>query len=82
LNYGGFVTSCISLLLVAVAMFAIIRLINRVDEELNERFAGLRDPGDPPNKKCPFCLSTIAYRAVRCPNCTSQLEVPAATPKP
>ena len=75
LNYGVFLNACVSLSLVAVAMFIIIRMINRVDEELDERFGEQPAPAEPSDKKCEFCRSTIPFRATRCPFCTSQLPL-------
>lgn len=80
LNYGLFLNSCLSLLIVAIAMFVIIRLINRVDEELDERFGEPRPSTEPSDKKCDYCRSTIPFRAIRCPNCTSELTVPEISP--
>jgi large conductance mechanosensitive channel len=75
LDYGQFVNAFIALLLVAIAMFVLIRVANRIDEELDERFAGeTPPPEEPADKKCPYCRTAIPFRAVRCPNCTSQLE--------
>ncbi|MCC9602538.1 large conductance mechanosensitive channel protein MscL [Stieleria sp. JC731] len=74
LNYGMFLNNCLSLLIVAVAMFIIIRAANRLDEELDERFGDPPAPEEPSDKKCEFCRSTIPYRATRCPQCTSQLS--------
>lgn len=75
INYGLFINSIVSFLLVALAMFLIIRAVTRVDRQLEDSFGGQKpQPGDPDNKKCPFCLSTIAYRATRCPQCTSELD--------
>lgn len=74
LNYGQFLNSCLTLLIVAVAMFAIIRFMNRLDEELDEAFGEKAPPPEEPtDKKCEFCRSTIPYRATRCPQCTSEL---------
>ena len=75
LNYGQFINSCFSLFLIALAMFAIIRIVNRIDSELDEAF-GEEPPADdePSEKKCPHCRTMIPYRASRCPNCTSELE--------
>jgi len=73
INYGNFINSCLSLLIVAIAMFAIIRLVNRLDEQLDEAFGDPPPPGEPSDKKCDFCREAIAYRATRCPKCTSQL---------
>lgn len=76
MNYGTFINSCISLLIVALTMFIIIRVVNRMDEELDEAFGAAPPEGEPKEKKCDFCRTTIAYRASRCPNCTSDLTPP------
>lgn len=75
LNYGLFVNAVLTFLIVALAMFVVIRGINRVDREL-ERRSGAAEPapGDPDTKKCPFCLATVPFKATRCPQCTSTLE--------
>ena len=74
LNYGEFFNACFSFLVIAIAMFLIVRGINRLDQQLEEAF-GEPEKGDdePSEKKCEFCRTTIAYRAVRCPHCTSNL---------
>jgi len=80
LNYGVFINNVIALIIVAIAMFLVIRAVNRVDamldREADDPATPPRTPEEPENKKCPFCRSTIAYRAVRCPQCTSRLEEP------
>jgi large conductance mechanosensitive channel len=82
LNYGAFINSIVAFLIVALAMFLIIRSLNRIDEELDEHFGESKvQPEEPTVKKCHFCRSTIAYRAIRCPNCTSNL-VDGNTPLP
>ena len=66
LNYGIFLQTIIDFLIVAFAIFLLIRQVNRLR----------RDPEAAPapaTKNCPFCVSAIAMQAVRCPNCTSQL---------
>lgn len=75
LNYGVFINNVIAFLLVALAMFLLVRAINRLDAELEEEFGegAEKAPAAPANKKCPYCLSTIPYRATRCPQCTSEL---------
>ena len=70
LNYGVFINNCIALLIVAIAMFVIIRIVNRIDDALD----GPKQPQEPVHKKCPFCLSTVPFRATRCPHCTSALD--------
>lgn len=77
INYGIFINNVIALLIVAAAMFAIIRFVNSLDERLERQFAGKKAPGEPADKKCPHCLSTIPYRATRCGHCTSQLDAVA-----
>ncbi|GAA5507708.1 large conductance mechanosensitive channel protein MscL [Novipirellula caenicola] len=76
INYGMFLNTCLSLVIVALAMFMIIRAVNRVDEELDERFGEPKPSEEPSDKKCDFCRSTIPFRAIRCPQCTSELNVP------
>jgi len=77
-NYGLFINTIITFLIVALAMFLIIRFINRLDAQLEEEFGEQpKEPSEPANKKCPYCLQTIPYRATRCPQCTSHLEARA-----
>lgn len=73
LNYGLFLNNMVALLLIAMAMFLIIRAINRVDELLEKEVDSEAEQA-PNNKKCPHCRETIAYRATRCPHCTSELD--------
>ncbi|KAA5542088.1 large conductance mechanosensitive channel protein MscL [Roseiconus nitratireducens] len=76
INYGQFLNNCLSLFIVALAMFAIIRVVNRLDAQLEEAFGDKPPEGEPADKKCDFCRSTIPFRASRCPHCTSSLDVP------
>ena len=69
-NYGLFINAIISFLIVAVAMFLIIRAINRLQEGKAEED---QDP-TPTTRDCPFCFTAIPIQATRCPNCTSQLK--------
>lgn len=81
LNYGLFINNVIALLLVAVVMFLIIRSMNRLRDELQDDDGKDDDaPAEPDNKKCRYCRTAIPFRAVRCPNCTSELP-DAAAPK-
>lgn len=68
-SYGLFINAVISFLLVALAMFLLIRAINRLQAE-----KPAEEPAAPAAKDCPFCLSSIPLAATRCPHCTSQLE--------
>ena len=80
-NYGLFLNNCIALLLVALAMFIIIRAINRLDKQLEDVMGSDKAAEDEPtDKKCTYCRSTIPYRATRCPHCTSELPDPTEQP--
>jgi large conductance mechanosensitive channel len=67
LNYGVFLNTVISFLIVAFSVFLLIRTINRLKRE--------QEAAPPPlsSKECPFCCSTIALKATRCPHCTAAL---------
>jgi len=69
LNYGMFINTVISFLIVAFAIFILIRNINR----LKKAEAPAPAPA-PTTKDCPFCLTPIPIKAVRCPHCTSNVE--------
>lgn len=76
-NYGVFINNVLIFLIVALAMFYLIRLVNRLDQQMEEEFAPQKadeGPKQPSNKKCPYCLQTIPYKATRCPQCTSHLD--------
>ena len=68
INYGLFINTIISFIIVAFAVFLVIRGINRMQRE--EEAA----PEEPTTKECPYCFSEISIKASRCPQCTSQLE--------
>jgi large conductance mechanosensitive channel len=66
-NYGVFLNSIITFLIVGYAMFLVVQAANRLRRQPEA-------PAAPPNtKECPFCKSTIAMSATRCAFCTSQL---------
>ena len=64
ISYGLFLNSVISFLIVAFAVFLLIKSINKLQTEAPEEVT---------TKECPFCVSSIAIKATRCPNCTSEL---------
>ena len=68
LNYGVFINTVVSFLIVAFSVFLLIRSVNRLKRKEEA------PPPAPTTKECPFCFSTIAIKATRCPNCTSQVE--------
>ncbi len=66
-NYGRFINSVVSFLIVAFVMFLLIRSINRLRKEKKE------EGPEPTMKECPYCYTQIPKKASRCPHCTSQL---------
>ena len=67
INYGMFINRIISFLIVAFAIFMLIRGMNKLKR--SEAVA----PAEVTTKACDYCFSTIPLKAKRCPNCTSQL---------
>ncbi|MEP0202577.1 MAG: large conductance mechanosensitive channel protein MscL [Halioglobus sp.] len=67
ISYGIFINAVISFLIVAFAVFLLIRSINNMQAAEEEPAA------EPTEKECPHCLTSIAIKATRCPNCTSEL---------
>jgi large conductance mechanosensitive channel len=70
LNFGLFANTVINFLIVGMAIFLLVRAVNR----LKDMQKAPEPPAAPAKKDCPFCLSSIDARAVRCPNCTSELQ--------
>ncbi|WP_322506881.1 large conductance mechanosensitive channel protein MscL [Anaerolinea sp.] len=70
LAYGSFIQSLVDFLIVAFAIFLLVRAVNRLRVLKPEPAA---PPAEPTTKECPYCLSTIPIKATRCPHCTSQL---------
>ena len=68
-NYGNFVTLAINFLIVAGAVFLLVRAINKLK--------GAREP-EPTSKECPACAMKIPLKAVRCPHCTTELSEASA----
>jgi large conductance mechanosensitive channel len=67
INYGVFMNNVISFLIVAFAVFVLIRGLNALRRQEEAPAAG------PTTKDCSFCASAIPIRARRCPHCTSEL---------
>ena len=68
INYGMFINTVISFLIVAFAVFMVIKAMNSIKRK--EEAA----PAEPTTKSCDFCQTEIPIKATRCPNCTSQLS--------
>ena len=68
--YGQLINDVISFLIVAFAVFILVRQVNRLKSGLFHH----PDHGNPPTTKdCPYCATVISIKATRCPACTSQL---------
>jgi len=67
INYGLFINTIIDFIIVAFAIFLLVRQINRMKREPTPA------PAAPTTKECPFCATNIPIQAKRCPNCTSNL---------
>jgi large conductance mechanosensitive channel len=68
INYGVFLNTVIDFVIVAFAIFLLVRFINRL---ARQREAA---PAAPTTRECPFCMSSVSVRATRCPYCTSALQ--------
>lgn len=72
INYGNFIAGLINFLLMAWIVFLMVRFLNKLkrEEPAKEQV--------PTTKECPFCKSTIAIAAVKCPHCTSDIAAEEA----
>ena len=68
LNIGFFINSIISFLIVAFAIFSLLKVINKMKEEPAPA------PAAPTTKTCPHCFSEINIKATKCPNCTADIK--------
>ena len=67
MNFGVFINTLISFLVIAFVIFLLVRTINQMRKKSEE-------PAPAPNTKdCPYCLSSIPIKATRCAHCTSEL---------
>ncbi|MGH7848652.1 MAG: large conductance mechanosensitive channel protein MscL, partial [Candidatus Binatia bacterium] len=66
INYGLFLNTVIDFLIVAFAIFLLIRQVNRFMKE--------KEAPAPTTKDCPYCLSSVPLKATRCAQCTSELK--------
>ncbi|MCK4513277.1 large-conductance mechanosensitive channel protein MscL [bacterium] len=68
INYGVFVSSLVSFIIIAFALFMVIRGMNSLQREEEA------PPAEPTTKECGFCATEIPIKAVRCPHCTADLS--------
>lgn len=66
INIGIFVNAILTFLIVAFAMFLVVKSMNAMKKK--------PAPADPTTKDCPYCFTSISIKATRCPNCTSELK--------
>jgi large conductance mechanosensitive channel len=67
MNYGLFIMAIIDFLIIAFAIFMVVRAINKMKKPVPA-------VEEPTTKECPYCKSQVAIEAIRCPHCTSVLE--------
>jgi large conductance mechanosensitive channel len=67
LNYGKFINTVISFLIVAFSVFLLVNAMNRLKRKEQAPAA------EPSTKTCPHCQTAIHIKATRCPACTSQV---------
>lgn len=67
ISYGLFLNAVISFLIVAFAVFLLVRSINRLKRQEEEA------PAEPTTKTCSYCCTDIPIKATRCPHCTSEV---------
>jgi len=68
INYGVFLNTVINFVIVAFAVFLLVRQVNRLRRQPEPATAACM------TKDCPHCLSSIPIKATRCPHCTSDLQ--------
>ena len=73
LAYGSFITAVINFLIVAFILFALIKLVNSINESIKAKI-GEENKAEAKVKICPFCKEEINIEASRCPHCTSVID--------
>ena len=71
INYGLFINTIISFIMVAIAVFMMIKFINKLKDNASKEEAQAEEAT---TKTCPRCFSVIDIKATRCPHCTSEIE--------
>jgi len=75
LNYGAFLTHLLTFLVVALAVFVLVRAVKRASEQIQDEFGAAEadTPDQPDTKKCAYCREAVPFKASRCSHCTSFL---------
>ncbi len=66
INYGLFINNVINFLLIGLALFFVIKAVNKMKKPA--------PVAAPTTKECPYCLTAVPKKATRCPACTSELK--------
>lgn len=74
IKYGAFLNTIISFIIVAFAVFILIKAINTLQAKMTKAEADAAANAAPTTKKCPYCCNDVAIEATRCPFCTSELK--------
>lgn len=69
INYGAFVNSIINFIIIAFAIFLLVRSMNKLIKQKEA------PPAEPTTRECPHCLFSIPIKAARCAHCTSELKL-------
>ncbi|HSE83444.1 MAG TPA: large-conductance mechanosensitive channel protein MscL [Thermodesulfobacteriota bacterium] len=69
INYGVFINSIISFIVIALAVFLLVRSMNKLIKQKEA------PPAEPTTRECPHCLFSIPAKATRCAHCTSELKL-------
>lgn len=67
LNYGIFFNSILNFVIIAFAVFLLVKQINRMQSPAPAGAA-------PSTRDCPYCLSAIPLKATKCAHCTSEVK--------
>ena len=74
-HYGKFISAIIYFILIALAIFLVVRALRKAEEKAAEMEKKEEAPAEEPKKPrlCPYCKQEVADDATRCPHCTSEL---------
>ena len=71
ISYGVFINTLITFFITAVAIFLVIKAFNKMENSFVKK---AKEEKEVTEKTCPYCFSTVNIKAVKCPNCTSDLD--------
>lgn len=72
INYGLFINTLISFLIVTFAVFVLVKAINTLKSKMEK---DTKQDEEATTKACPRCFSIIDIKATKCPHCTADIEV-------